>query len=97
MLEFEERISDSSIFVLKAAQEGARKVLLVGSRNVPVTVRDAMSGLHLRTMIDFINPTVYCLILENNMVYCGTSNNDLLVFRFHVSIIFLFRLIIDND
>lgn len=43
-----------------------------------------MSGLHLRTMTDFISPTVYCLILENSMVYCGTANNDLLVFRFHV-------------
>ena len=72
--------------VLKAAQEGARRVLLVGMRNAPVFVRDAMSGLRLRTMTESVTPTVYSLILENSMVYCGTTAHDILVYSFHVSL-----------
>jgi hypothetical protein len=84
-IEFEDRISRDSVLVLKAAQEGARRVLIVGTRNAPVCVRDAMSGLHLRTMNEIVSPTVYTLLLENSMVYCGTTFHDILVFRFHVS------------
>lgn len=84
-IEFEETISGGSILVLKATQEGGRKVLLVGSRNSPVCIRDAMSGLHMRTMDGLISPTVYSLLLDNSLVYCGTTFHDILVFKFHVS------------
>ncbi|EFA07123.2 hypothetical protein TcasGA2_TC010114 [Tribolium castaneum] len=83
LIEFEDRISEEAVLVLKATKEGARRVLLVGSRNAPVCVRDAMSGLRLRTLGDCVTPTVYSLLLENNMVYCGTMSHDILVFGFH--------------
>ncbi|KAJ8965836.1 hypothetical protein NQ317_013631 [Molorchus minor] len=35
VIEYEDKISDNGILVLKATQEGARRVLLVGSRNSP--------------------------------------------------------------
>ncbi|XP_063905425.1 uncharacterized protein LOC135124351 [Zophobas morio] len=82
-VEFKDKISDDNVMVLKAAQEGARRVLLVGMRNAPVFVRDAMSGLRLRTMTESVTPTVYSLILENSMVYCGTTAHDILVYSFH--------------
>ncbi|RZB39308.1 uncharacterized protein BDFB_004782, partial [Asbolus verrucosus] len=82
-IEFEEKISKDRILVLKATQEGARRVLLVGTRNLPVCIRDAMSGLHMRTMNEIVAPTVYSLLLENSLVYCGTTFHDILVFSFH--------------
>ncbi|KAJ8964879.1 hypothetical protein NQ314_004561 [Rhamnusium bicolor] len=85
-IEYEDKFSDNSIFVVKPRQEGARKVLLIGSRNSPICIRDAMTGLHMRIMENqyIVSPTVYSLILENNLVYCGTTNYDILVFSFHV-------------
>lgn len=85
MIEFDDMISSDSVLVLKATQEGARRVLLVGSRNAPVCVRDAMSGLRLRELGGCVTPTVYSLLLENSMIYCGTTFHDVLVIRFHVS------------
>ncbi|CAH1116074.1 unnamed protein product [Phaedon cochleariae] len=82
-IEYEDKFYDDCIFVLKATQEGARRVLLIGSRNSPVVIRDAINGLHLRTMQDLVCPTVYSLVIQNNMVYCGTTNLDILVFNFH--------------
>lgn len=90
-MEFEDKYSNDSILVLKATQEGARRVLLIGSRNSPVCIRDAMTGLYMRTMEDVVSPTVYSLILEKNLLYCGTTNHDILVYSFHVSIIILYN------
>uniref|UniRef100_A0A674NLU8 Uncharacterized protein n=1 Tax=Takifugu rubripes TaxID=31033 RepID=A0A674NLU8_TAKRU len=45
---------------LGAAQEGARRVLLVGSYDSTISVRDAKSGLLLR-MLDGHAKTVLCL------------------------------------
>lgn len=75
-------ISEKDLLVLKATQEGARRVLLLATRNSPVSVRDAMSGLLMRTMEGMINPTVYTMLLHNNKVYCGTSQHDVLVYTF---------------
>lgn len=72
--------------VVKPTQEGARRVLLMGMKNEPVCIRDAMSGLHLRTMYHLMIPTVYSLVLENSLVYCGTQNQDILVFNFNVKL-----------
>lgn len=71
---------------MKATKEGARKVLLVATRNSAVSVRDAMSGLYMRSMETPFLPTVYTLILEDNLVYCGTSQHDILVYTFQVSV-----------
>ncbi|XP_030764768.1 uncharacterized protein LOC115889002 [Sitophilus oryzae] len=70
--------------VIKATQEGPRKVLVVGYRGAPIYLRCAMSGLFLRYFSsDAISPTVYSLILENNFLYCGTPQQSILVFSFH--------------
>ncbi|GJQ86779.1 hypothetical protein Trydic_g5573 [Trypoxylus dichotomus] len=81
-LEMSLKIYDSNILAIKATQEGARRVLIVASRSTEVTVRDAMSGLLLRTMDSSFYPTVYTMLLINNSVYCGTSQHDILVFTF---------------
>ncbi|XP_072390377.1 uncharacterized protein [Diabrotica undecimpunctata] len=82
-LEYEEIFDGYPVFALWATQEGARMVLLVGSRNSAVVIRDAMSGLHLRTMENIIAPTVYSMIMERNLVFCGTTSHNILVFDFH--------------
>lgn len=82
IVEYEEKFDSNPIFVLRATQEGARKVLIIGSRNSSVLVRDAMNGLHLRTL-DTMCPTVYSLILDKHYVYCGTTSYDILKFNFH--------------
>ncbi|XP_028136743.1 uncharacterized protein LOC114331374 [Diabrotica virgifera virgifera] len=82
-LEYEEIFDGYPVFALWATQEGARMVLLVGSRNSAVVIRDAMSGLHLRTMENIIAPTVYSMIMERNLVFCGTTSHNILVFNFH--------------
>lgn len=69
---------------IKATLEGARRVLLVASRNTQITVRDAMSGLLMRTLDSTFNPTVYTILLENSTIYCGTSQHDILVYTFQV-------------
>lgn len=80
------RLSQNNILAMKASQEGARRVLLVATRNSAVTVRDAMSGLLLREMHAPIFPTVYTVLLDKNLVYCGTSQHDILVYTFDVRI-----------
>lgn len=80
--EHSHKISEQSVLMLKATQEGARKILLVASRNCPVTVRDAMSGLLLR--IISTPSTVYTLLLQESVLYFGTSQHDILVYTFHV-------------
>lgn len=78
------KIHDTIILSIKATQEGARRVVLIATRNTAITVRDAMSGLLLRTMEGALDPTVYTILLENNLVYCGTSNHNILVYTFQV-------------
>lgn len=80
------KVAESNVLVIKAAPEGARRILLVASRKAPVSIRDAMSGLLMREFDPKIFPTVYTLLLENNLVYCGTSQHDILVYTFQVSL-----------
>ncbi|KAF5274039.1 hypothetical protein FQR65_LT04437 [Abscondita terminalis] len=76
------KVSNSNILTIKAYQEGPRKVLIVAMRNSPVCVRDALSGLLLRTMQTSFLPTVYTLLIDKNLIYCGTSQHDILVYTF---------------
>ncbi|ERL84030.1 hypothetical protein D910_01349, partial [Dendroctonus ponderosae] len=83
-VEFEEKNTGSDILVVKAAQEGPRRILLVGHRNAPIYVRDAMSGLCLRNFSnEAIVPTVYSIIIKGSSLYCGTAKDNILVFSFH--------------
>jgi hypothetical protein len=38
------KIGRESILTLKATKEGPRQVLIIGSRNKPIAVRDAATG-----------------------------------------------------
>ncbi|KAK4884305.1 hypothetical protein RN001_000576 [Aquatica leii] len=76
------KVSQTNILMIKASQEGPRKVLIVAMRNSPVCVRDAISGLLLRTMQTSFSPTVYTLLIDKNLIYCGTSQHDILVYTF---------------
>lgn len=83
-VEFTERTADAEILVIKAAQEGPRKILLVGHKHAPIFVRDALSGLHLRNFDNHaITPTVYSLVINKSELYCGTAQNNILIYSFH--------------
>ena len=72
------------MLALKATNEGPRRVLIVASRSQPITIRDAQSGLFLRTICGQKSHTVYSLMRNNNLIYCGTSSTSIPVFDFTV-------------
>ncbi|KAK0087322.1 hypothetical protein PV325_001262 [Microctonus aethiopoides] len=74
--------SDKPVLALRASTEGARRVLIVASRNQPITIRDAQNGLYLRTISGQRTHTVYSLMRDRNLVYCGTSSTSIPVFDF---------------
>ncbi|CAH1637600.1 unnamed protein product [Spodoptera littoralis] len=75
------KFSEQSILALRAMKEGARKVLLVAARSEDVTIKDAQSGLLLRTLSG-PKMTVYTLLFEDGKVYCGTSSHQIHVFDY---------------
>ncbi|KAJ2942038.1 hypothetical protein O0L34_g10955 [Tuta absoluta] len=75
------KFSDQSILALRAMKEGPRKVLLVAARSEPVTIKDAQTGLLLRTL-EGPKMTVYTLLFEDGKVYCGTSSHQIHVFDY---------------
>ncbi|XP_046750634.1 uncharacterized protein LOC124413888 [Diprion similis] len=76
------KFSEEAVLALKATTEGPRRVLIAASRSQPITIRDALSGLFLRTISGNRSYTVYSLMMESNLVYCGTSSTALPVFDF---------------
>ncbi|XP_043582176.1 uncharacterized protein PF11_0213-like isoform X3 [Bombus pyrosoma] len=76
------QFSDKSVLALKATNEGPRRVLIVASRSQPITIRDAQNGLFLRTICGQKSHTVYSLMRDNHLIYCGTSSTSILVFDF---------------
>lgn len=77
--------SEKSVMALKATNEGARRVLIVASRNQKLTIRDAVTGLVLRTISGQKNYTIYSLLRDHSLIYCGTSSVSIPVFDFIVS------------
>ncbi|CAK1552346.1 unnamed protein product [Leptosia nina] len=75
------KFSDQSILALRAMKEGPRKVLLVAARSENVTVKDAQTGLLLRTL-NGPKMTVYTLLYEDGKIYCGTSSHQIHVFEY---------------
>ncbi|CAG4931289.1 unnamed protein product [Parnassius apollo] len=75
------KFSDQSILALRAMKEGPRKVLLVAARSENVTIKDAQTGLLLRTLTG-PKMTVYTLLYEDGKVYCGTSSHQIQVFDY---------------
>lgn len=78
------KFSDQSILALRAMKEGPRKVLLVAARSENVTIKDAQTGLLLRSLVG-PKMTVYTLLFEDGKVYCGTSSHQIHVFDYSVS------------
>lgn len=80
--------SEKPVMALKATNEGARRVLIVASRNQKLIIRDAVTGLILRTISGAKN-TIYSLLRDHSLIYCGTSGSAIIVYDFIVSILSL--------
>ncbi|CAG9854422.1 unnamed protein product [Phyllotreta striolata] len=81
-IEYKDQFFTERILTIKATVEGARRVLLIGTRNSPIMIRDAMNGLLLRK-IDTNDSTVYSMVIHKNYIICGTQSFDILIFNFH--------------
>ncbi|KAJ7988805.1 hypothetical protein DPEC_G00313010 [Dallia pectoralis] len=62
-----------AVSCLSTAQEGARRILLVGSYDSTISVRDAKSGLLLRSL-EGHSKTVLCMKVVNDLVFSGSSD-----------------------
>ncbi|KAJ3607075.1 hypothetical protein NHX12_026590 [Muraenolepis orangiensis] len=67
---------------LGTAQEGARRVLLVGSYDSTISVRDAKSGLLLRSL-EGHSKTVLCMKVVNDLVFSGSSDTSVHAHNIH--------------
>ncbi|KAI4875300.1 hypothetical protein NFI96_022581, partial [Prochilodus magdalenae] len=71
-----------AVSCLATAQEGARRVLLVGSYDSTISVRDAKSGLLLRTLKGHTK-TVLCMKVVNDLVFSGSSDQSVHAHNIH--------------
>ncbi|GLV43404.1 uncharacterized protein CBL_03946 [Carabus blaptoides fortunei] len=76
-------IASATVLMIKATTEGSRQILILASRKREIMVRDAFTGLLLRTMCQEQRPTIYSLYLDRSMVYCGTSDKGILILDFN--------------
>ncbi|XP_073348470.1 zinc finger protein 106 [Pagrus major] len=67
---------------LGTAQEGARRVLLVGSYDSTISVRDAKNGLLLRSL-EGHTKTVLCMKVVNDLVFSGSSDTSVHAHNIH--------------
>ncbi|KAM9556359.1 zinc finger protein 106 isoform 6-T8 [Guaruba guarouba] len=75
-----------AVSCLATAQEGARKLLVVGSYDCTISVRDARNGLLLRTL-EGHSKTILCMKVVNDLVFSGSSDQSVHAHNIHVSII----------
>ncbi|XP_043119325.1 zinc finger protein 106 [Puntigrus tetrazona] len=71
-----------AVSCLATAQEGARHILLVGSYDATISVRDAKSGLLLRTL-EGHSKTVLCMKVVNDLVFSGSSDQSVHAHNIH--------------
>ncbi|KAJ8340934.1 hypothetical protein SKAU_G00332250 [Synaphobranchus kaupii] len=71
-----------AVSCLVSAQEGARRLLLVGSYDCTISVRDAKSGLLLRTL-EGHTKTVLCMKVVNDLVFSGSSDQSVHAHNIH--------------
>ncbi|XP_052009330.1 zinc finger protein 106-like [Xyrauchen texanus] len=71
-----------AVSCLATAQEGARRVLLVGSYDTTISVRDAKNGLLLRTL-EGHTKTVLCMKVVNDLVFSGSSDQSVHAHNIH--------------
>uniref|UniRef100_A0A665WJ14 C2H2-type domain-containing protein n=1 Tax=Echeneis naucrates TaxID=173247 RepID=A0A665WJ14_ECHNA len=62
-----------AISCLASSQEGARRILLVGSYDNTISVRDAKNGLLLRTL-EGHTKSVLCMKVVNDLLFSGSSD-----------------------
>lgn len=71
-----------AVSCLATAQEGARRILLVGSYDATISVRDAKNGLLLRTL-EGHSKTVLCMKVVNDLVFSGSSDQSVHAHNIH--------------
>ncbi|XP_063039786.1 zinc finger protein 106 [Engraulis encrasicolus] len=71
-----------AVSCLATAQEGARRILLVGSYDSSISVRDAKNGLLLRTLQGHTK-TVLCMKVVNDLVFSGSSDQSVHAHNIH--------------
>ncbi|XP_078089705.1 zinc finger protein 106 isoform X2 [Mustelus asterias] len=71
-----------AVSCLATAQEGSRRLLLVGSYDCTISVRDARNGLLLRTLEGHAK-TVLCMKVINDLVFSGSSDQSVHAHNIH--------------
>lgn len=71
-----------AVSCLASSQEGARRILLVGSYDNTISVRDAKNGLLLRTL-EGPAKTVLCMKVVNDLVFSGSSDQCVYAHNIH--------------
>lgn len=71
-----------AVSCLATAQEGARKLLIVGSYDCTISVRDARNGLLLRTL-EGHSKTILCMKVVNDLVFSGSSDQSVHAHNIH--------------
>ncbi|NXS59085.1 ZN106 protein, partial [Brachypteracias leptosomus] len=72
-----------AVSCLATAQEGARKLLVVGSYDCTISVRDARNGLLLRTL-EGHSKTILCMkAVVNDLVFSGSSDQSVHAHNIH--------------
>ncbi|NXY22103.1 ZN106 protein, partial [Atrichornis clamosus] len=73
-----------AVSCLATAQEGARKLLVVGSYDCTISVRDARNGLLLRTL-EGHSKTILCMkaSVVNDLVFSGSSEQSVHAHNIH--------------
>ncbi|XP_034432781.1 zinc finger protein 106 isoform X2 [Hippoglossus hippoglossus] len=71
-----------AVSCLATSQEGARRILLVGSYDSTISVRDAKNGLLLRTLEGHIK-TILCMKVVNDLVFSGSSDQCVYTHNIH--------------
>ncbi|NXL93229.1 ZN106 protein, partial [Alectura lathami] len=76
--------SPRAVSCLATAQEGARKLLVVGSYDCTISVRDARNGLLLRTL-EGHSKTILCMkaSVVNDLVFSGSSDQSVHAHNIH--------------
>uniref|UniRef100_A0A5F8GZM5 Zinc finger protein 106 n=1 Tax=Monodelphis domestica TaxID=13616 RepID=A0A5F8GZM5_MONDO len=71
-----------AVSCLATAQEGARRLLVVGSYDCTISVRDARNGLLLRTL-EGHSKTILCMKVVNDLVFSGSSDQSVHAHNIH--------------
>ncbi|XP_072221969.1 zinc finger protein 106 [Leuresthes tenuis] len=71
-----------AVSCLASSQEGARRILLVGSYDSTISVRVAKNGLLLRTLQGHTK-SVLCMKVVNDLVFSGSSDHSVYAHNIH--------------